>query len=311
MKRITTLLAILLACLIPLLSFTACGAKNKIAVGTCGEYEVLYDELRFQTLMYLEDHPDCTEEELDAAVKDALCRQYAILLLCKEYLPTVSVEDASIQEAVDAAVESAITAQGSKSAYKKMLKERYLNKDLMNRMLSVAQMQVELEKIIYKGTELESADAFGAWLTNGNCVRIRRMYFPATSFSADEVAAIRLSLLAGADPLTLLNTEQKNNGATLYQPDYYFRGLNETDAEAAAFTLSTVGDVSTVVSDVNGYSILIRVENDFENLVNYQKETAFNRYRENRLNALLDEAAAKLSVQWNAYGSEIELLNIG
>ena len=310
MKRITKPWALLLACLILLLSLTACSAKNQKPVGMCGEYEVLYDELRFHTLMYLEDHPNCSEEELTVAVEDALCRHYAILLLCKEYLPQIDRENEHIQAAVDAAVDSAITAQGSKSAYKKMLKERYLNKDLMNRMLTVAQMQVELEKVIYKGAELESADAFGAWLTNGNCARIRRMFFPADTFSADEVASIRLSLSIGTDPLTLLSAEQEARGAKLYQPDYYFRGLNETEAEAAAFTLSDVGDVSAVVSEANGYSILIRMENDFDNLVNYQKETAFNRYREKRLNALLDEAAEKLSVQWNAYGSEIDLLKI-
>ena len=307
MKPTTKILTLLLALCLMLGALFACASKNEKPVGTCGDCEILYDELRFHALRLREKHPSATEDELQDAVADALCHQYAVLSLCKEYLPDLTVEDEKIQEAVDQAIESAITSQGGKSAYKKMLKERYLSKNLMRRLLAVSQMQIELEKVIYRGTELENADTFASWLTEGNCVRARRVFFPST-FTRADVDQARLSLLGGASPDTLLSKEQLLGGAVCYQPDYYFRELNGTELEAAALALDSVGGVSAVVEDTNGYSILIRVENDFETLLNYQKEVAFNRYREQYLNALLDQAAKELSFVKNAYGKEIELL---
>ena len=146
MKRLAIRLICLLAALLLPLSFVACAKVSREPVGSCAGQEILYDELRFQALLYLEKNENCSEEELRAGVEDALLEHYAIHALCAEYLPELSSENDAIKKAVDEEIQRAINSQGGKSAYKKMLKERYMTEDLMRRMLSVAQMQIELEK---------------------------------------------------------------------------------------------------------------------------------------------------------------------
>lgn len=324
MKRLAIRLICLLAALLLPLSFVACGKVSTEPVGSCAGQEILYDELRFQTLLYLEKNENCSEEALRAGVENALREHYAILALCAEYLPELSPDSDAIKKAVDGEIQSAISSQGGKSAYKKMLDERYMTEDLMRRMLSVAQMQIELEKKIHAGTELESISAFTEWLKNGNFVRARRLFFPAKMEGAEATAsAIRTALMGGAKLSEVLSKEHLSNGASLLPADYFFRGLNSTDLESAALELDTVGDVSDVIAQTDGYSILVRVEDPLtasasdeqQKAQNDQSlkalaETAFNRFREKKLTALIDETAAKLTVEWNELGKSTVLLEI-
>ena len=199
-----------------------------------------------------------------------------------------------------------------------------MTEDLMRRMLSVAQMQIELEKNIHAGTELESISAFTEWLKSGNFVRARRLFFPAEMEGAEATAsAIRTALMGGAKLSEVLSKEQLANGASLLPADYFFRGLNNTDLESAALELNAVGDVSGVVTATDGYSILIRVEDPLtastsdeqQKAQNDQSlkalaETAFTRFREKKLTALIDSTAAKLTVEWNELGKSTVLLEI-
>ena len=199
-----------------------------------------------------------------------------------------------------------------------------MTEDLMRRLLSVAQMQIELEKKIHAGTELESISAFTEWLKNGNFVRARRLFFPIEMEDAEATASsIRTALMGGAKLSEVLSKEQIANGASLLPADYFFRGLNNTDLESAALELNAVGDVSGVVTATDGYSILIRVEDPLtastsdeqQKAQNDQSlkalaETAFTRFREKKLTALIDSTAAKLTVEWNELGKSTVLLEI-
>ena len=59
MKQTAKLGALLLAGLV-LLTLTACADHSEEPVGSCGPYEILYEELRYHTMTYREEHPDCS-----------------------------------------------------------------------------------------------------------------------------------------------------------------------------------------------------------------------------------------------------------
>ena len=284
---------------------TSCGVGNKRVVALCGDYEISYEEVRFEALTYRQENPDCSEEELLAAVEQAIRERYAILELCKEYAPEASLESDELKELAKAEQEKAIEQLGSKKDFKAYLKEAYLTKNLLQKMLMITQMQVDLEAAMFANTELASKDTLLTWLKDGNCARIRKITF----LSEETATAVQTALRAGTTLDELKNTDLLTD-SYVSQPDYYFRNLNNTPEEAAAMTLEKVGDVSEIVN-VNGkYYLFIREENNFENLENYQVSLALERYRENRLTPMIQEKASALTVSWNKVGAKLELKHI-
>ncbi len=311
MKRTGKWLALLLAGLLLLPLLSACSNASNKPVGSCGNYEIAYEELRYTALTYRTRHPECTEEELQTEVKQNLLDQYAILMLCAEHLPGRGIDSPEIQTLVDQAVENAKEELGGKSAYKDYLKEHYLTEHLMRRMLAMTQLQIELENKLFAGTELESKETLLAWLDSGNYVRVRRVFFPLTDGNGNSMRSETERYLAGlregGNPDTLITSAQAAAGAKCHQAEFFFRGLESAELENAAFSLRETGAVSEIVTMQDGYYLLIRTEDDRDTLVNYQLPTLLNRYRADRLDELAEEAAKELSVSWNEYGSGLRL----
>ncbi len=305
MNRWKKITAWSLALILLTLSFCACGVRSKKAVGVCGEYEILYEELRYEALTYMEKHPDCTEEELREAVERAIRERYAVAELCKQYTPSATMDSPELKELAKSEQEKAVSDMGSKKKLKAALEEIYLSENFLQKQLILTQMQIDLETALFADTELKNKDTLLAWLKNGNCVRIRKLIFT----DAESATAAREELLQGTKLEDLLQNERFSN-ATAYQPDYYFRDLNQTDEEKAALALTTSGDVSAVLESNGSYVLLLRVVDDFENLTNYQAETALERYRENRLAPLIQEAADGLSLTWNDFGAKLTFQEI-
>ena len=311
MKRTGKRLALVLAGLLLLSLLSACSNASDKPVGSCGSYEIAYEELRYTVLTYRTRHPECTEEELQTEVKQNLLDQYAILTLCAEHLPDRSIDSPEIQTLVDQAEENAKEELGGKSAYKDYLKEHYLTEQLMRRMLAMTQLQIELENKLFTGTELESKETLLTWLDSGNYVRVRRVFFPLTDGNGNSMLAQTERYLAdlrkGGDPDSLITSEQAAAGAKCHQAEFFFRGLESAELENAAFSLRETGAISEIVTTQDGYYLLIRAEDDRNTLVNYQLPTLFDRYRADRLDELAAEAAKELSVNWNEYGSGLRL----
>ena len=285
--------------------FASCGVGNKRVVGLCGDYEIQYEEVRFEALSYLQENPDCSEEELLAAVEQAIRERYAVLELCKEYTPEASLDSKELKELAEAELEKAIEQFGSKKEFKAYLKESYLSQNLLQKMLMITQMQVDLETAIFANTELASKDTLLTWLKNRNCARIRKITFT----TLETATAAQTALRAGVTVDKLKNTDLLDN-SYVSQPDYYFRNLNNTPEEAAALAIETVGDVSEIVNVSGKYYLFIREDNNFENLENYQVSLALERYRENILTPMIQEKASTLTVSWNKVGAKLELKSI-
>lgn len=305
MKRWKKYVAMFLAFTSLTLLLTSCGVANKRAVGLCGDHEILYEEVRFEAMSYRQSNPDCSEEELRSAVEQAIRERYAILELCKEFLPEVSPNSDALKEMAKAEQDKAIEQLGSKKEFKAYLKESYLTKHLLQSMLIITQMQLDLETALFENTELKNRDTLLAWLKDGNCARICKI----TLSDLQAAQKVQSALKEGSTVEELKKTELLDN-AYVSQPDYYFRGLNNTPEETAAMTLSNAGDVSEILN-VNGkYSLFIRLENDFENLENYQVGLALERYRENRLTPMIQEKASSLTVSWNKIGLRLVLRDL-
>ncbi len=316
MKQTAKLGALLLAGLVLLLTLTACADHSEEPVGSCGPYEILYEELRYHTMTYREEHPDCSEEELQAAVRQELAEQYAILELAAEYLPNQSIDSESMVTLVDQALEGAKESLGGKSALKDYLKENYLTEHLLRRLLAITQMQIDLETRLFAGTELESEETLLAWLDEGNYVRVRRIYFPLTDANGnsmrEQAEELRAALMddRNADPDDLISAEQAAAGAVCYQSEFLFRNMGDELLTEAAFRLWQVGDVSNVLEAADGYYLLVRVEDDREALENYQLPTVLDRYRSDRFDEWIAEAAGTLEVTWNEFGSGLLLTEL-
>ena len=314
MNRARNFAALLLTGLFFLFALSSCAGRSEKVVGSCGDYEILYEELRYETLLYRKDHPDCTEDELQAAVKQALCESYAIPLLCAEYLPGLGLDSSELNKPVDAAVKQAINDLGSKSAFKDFLKENNLTKHLLRRQLAIVQLQMELEEAIFGDDPvLANENTLLKWLDDGNFVRVRKIYFPLTDENGvslrEDAETFYWKLQNGKTPEDLTSKPYASS-AEYRAPEYVYRDLDDSDISNAALSLEEIGDISDLIEAEDGYYIAIRVEDERETMATLQLASALGKYRTNRLNELIEEATATLTVAWNDYGSELKLTEI-
>ncbi|MBE6634334.1 MAG: hypothetical protein E7620_08360 [Ruminococcaceae bacterium] len=304
MKRYWRLLLTVAALLLLL---TSCGAQKK-PVATVGENEILYEELRHEVLTYLSNHKTATEEELRAAVEQQLLETYALLLLCAEEL-NATPDSEGMKEAVDAELEKAISALGGEQQLADYLKEVYLTEDLMRRKLAITKLQMDLEAKLFRGTRLESKDTLMAWLDQGNYVRVRRVFIPG-ALGEETAATLREQIIGGAQLSGLLTAEQKQAGAEIGANEYFYRDLNGSAEELAAMELSRVGQCSSLLTNSEGYTFFVRVEDDRQTVADYQAITVLERFREAELAPLIQAKASELTLTWNEYGASIRLSDI-
>jgi hypothetical protein len=118
--------------------FSCSGDKlNRTAVGTVGNHEVYYEELRWMTMQYKDlmaanygvdiwENPDTAEqyrEELESAVYSNIIANYAVLTLCEDDIfvmngeKLIDINGADVQEIVESYVNSTIEEAGGKSEY--------------------------------------------------------------------------------------------------------------------------------------------------------------------------------------------------
>ena len=300
-KRWTALLLSLL--LIPTLA--ACADRGQKAVGTCGDCDVLYEELYFEVMTQLEKQPDCTNEELWNAVESSLRARYAILSLYRKHVGEISLEDRDLIERAEADVESMITSLGGKSEYRSHLEDIHASEHFFFHYLKIALLQLELEEALFKDTELSDVSTLVEWWKNGNCSNVVTLIFP----DLDTANAARAEL-NGGKKVEELTAMSEFSAATVQKAQYYFRGLKQTALETAACDLKAVGQVSDAIQTEKGFCVLVRTESDYEALKTYQAPTALDQYREQRISGLIDEAAADLTVTLNEYGTSLDLKNL-
>ena len=292
-----------------LLSFSACAGNTQKPVAQIGTEEILYEELRFQVLTYLDKHKDATEEELRAAVTHKLLETYALIALCAEHIPSTTLGSDAMETLVDTELAKAIAAFGDEKTFEDYLEEVYLTEHLMRRQLALTQMQVELENKLFKDTLLESKDTLMAWLDQGNYVRVRRVFIPL-AMGEEAANAARIALAEGTTPEQLFTAEQKQAGATYSPAEYFYRGLTDSAEEQAALSLTSIGQACAPVASEQGYTLFLRVEDNRQTVVDYQVGSLLEKLREASLAPMVTEKAATLTLVWNEYGKGLVLTEL-
>ncbi len=333
MRMIKKTLCVLLAAVLLLSLFCACSGEKREqqrVIGTCAGYEVLYEELRYVTLTYKDlfeatygegiwENPETAAQyraELEATVWGVMRNNYAVLALCADFMPEDSIKSQTIEDAVEEKMNEALEAYGDKKELKKALDEMYMTENFMRFCLRVAQLENELYYVVTQDLGLieNDMDAFTDWLEDGNCVYVQHVYIrndAGESVEANRALAeqTRNSLRNGSLSISQAVGSSLNEDLQNVAPYYVVRDVFAEHMETAAFALQNEGDVSDVVETPDGFYVLVRMQDSEATLVS-KVPSLLKSYQWAKLEGMVDEKKATLSVELNEYGKSIDLLAI-
>lgn len=333
MRMIKKTLCVLLAAVLLLSLLCACSGEKREqqrVIGTCAGYEVLYEELRYVTLTYKDlfeatygegiwENPETAAQyraELEATVWGVMRNNYAVLALCADFMPEDSIKSQTIEDAVEEKMNEALEAYGDKKELKKALDEMYMTENFMRFCLRVAQLENELYYVVTQDLGLieNDMDAFTDWLEDGNCVYVQHVYIrndAGESVEANRALAeqTRNSLRNGSLSISQAVGSSLNEDLQNVAPYYVVRDVFAEHMETAAFALQNEGDVSDIVETPDGFYVLVRMQDSEATLVS-KVPSLLKSYQWAKLEGMVDEKKATLSVELNEYGKSIDLLAI-
>ena len=334
MRTFKQIAAWLLAVLV-LLCASACSAEKKQqqkVIGTCAGVDVLYEELRCITLFYKDileatygegiwDDPATAEQyraELEEAVWTNIRNNYAVIETCRRYAGLSAedvLENEEIKAAVDADIKADIEKFGGKKEFREALAESYMTENFWRFTNKIEYIKLDLMSILSEDMRLFEHDleAFLSWLEQGNCVCVQHVFIE--NDEGEDVAANRAlaeqtrERLANGTPIGDVINSAVNEDLQNVAPYYIVREVYTEAMEAAAFSLTEVGDVSEVVETDTGFYILVRMADDEASLV-LKANDLFWDYKSTKTQQYIDSCKADLTVELNEYGKSIDLLTI-
>lgn len=333
MKKTLRIAAAMLVTVMLLTALSGCRSKEEKqeqrVVGTCAGYDVLYEELRYVTLTYkrmfestygegIWDDPATAEQyraELEETVMRMLCNNYAVLAACAYYMPHASLDNKTIEAAVDREVEEAIESYGGKTEFAKGLREEYMTEHFLRFCLGVAELENELLYVLTDDLGIIESDteAFAAWLDEGNCVYLQHVFIrndegddpEANRALAEEV---RRMLIQGTDIGEFINSSV-NEDSTNTAPYFFVRDVYIPEMEDAALALHEDGAVSRVADSGEGYYVFQRLPYE-KSLLTAQLPTLLNSWQWAKVEDVVNEYKKDIKVEFNEFGASIDLLTI-
>ncbi len=320
-------LAVLL--LLSLLLLSSCASAKPIdssedelrVVGKVGEYEVLYEELRFLVLNYKknmtetygEDFFDDPKhiEEAKEYIFDTVKYNYAILQMCRDV--RIERDEPIILDAVQKKIEETVNELGSRRKYKKYLEENYLTDHLFRFNLSIELLQNELMYVYTKDLRIIETDDSAIYdIIKDEFIRTQHIYISKSNgkSSAENKAAIETAyseLIGGADFMSVAakygeDPELSNEGF------YILKGYMNEKYEKAAFSLE-IDKFSEIIEDEGGFYIIKRLEQDsFYVIKNF--ETLAERYQNYTFIEMINDTHEALEFIPNEYLSSIDMFAI-
>lgn len=342
-KRPTYRAGVLLLALILLIGATvSCSSRadreNQRVIGESAGFDVLYEELRFVTLltkdaMELEygegiwDKEDTVEEhraELEERVMNSLRSNYMILAACKAYGVDTSSDSAKnyADEQIDALIES--ECHGKKSEYKKYLEENNLTDNFLRFSLRVSFLESILFYTLESGEHFDYTtkniqDFVTYATTSPDYARTIHVFLRTDEGESAEanlteaegmVRALRA--VSGYDQrLKVMQSyvgSSKNDdlGSDVSGDGFYFtRGEMEETYEEVTFGLS-IGEVSDPFAFSGGYMIVMRLEPE-EDYVIRNSATLLTNYQSAQMGLLEKTYEESCRVLLNEEGMAIDL----
>ena len=343
MKRMTRMLAFLLAVMLLLISLTSCSAASPVyasprakrVVATVGDVEILYEELYFITMHYIEElkraygenalDDQARRDELDAFVWASLVsRETALISLGYEYGLDVHKGDIadSVQEIMDSVIEQNFA--GDRKAYIEDLAKTYMTDHYARQYFGVEnylansiviEMAERGEFVTDEAAVLETlnSDKFirtmHVFISNSN-----KMYTDAENRA--HAAEIQATIAACSDNdaryeamCDAIGGKYNNDFGDPLANGYYFtHGEMEDAYEAAAFALAEYG-VSDVVEAEDGYYIIMRLPKD-TTYINEHFETLRDKSYFVTLNQKVDEKLATMTLAKTNFGEGLNLADL-
>lgn len=330
---LTLCLCLLLPCLVSCKSEWE--REGEKVIGTCGEYEVLYEELRFVTLFYKEsfettygegiwDDPTTAEqyrEELETVVWEKMLNNYAVLNACEAYkLTKEDFDSKAIQDAVDEQIAEAIEQSGGKKDFREALAESYMTESFMRFTLGVEEMKKELSYVLIDdlGLILDDEETFLNWLEDGNLAYIQHVFIrndegddPKENLALAQ--SVTEALRESDDPqkalASYIGNGKINEDASNLAPYYVMRDAPKDVITDVALTLSSKGGVSDPVETANGYYVLVRMEYDTSSLL-LRTPDLLQTYQAAKLQEEINRYREETSITLNDFGKSLDLLEI-
>lgn len=339
LQKIKRILCFSLAMILLLLTFCSCKSKwdkeGKKAIGTCGEYEVLYEELRFVTLYYKDsfaatygediwDDPETAEQyraELEKTVWEMMLNNYAVLAACKKYhITKEDMESDAIQKAVDEDIAEAVADAGGEEAFQELLKSNYMTEHFMRFSLAVTQMEYELYYTLTDdlGVIMDDQETFLSWLEDGNCTYVQHLFIrndPHDDVEANRQLAenardrLEKSMDYKAELEMMIGNAQTNEDTAVMNPYFIVRDAYAKNITDEVLKLKRAGDVSNVVETEDGFYVFVRMPYKTDTLM-LQLPSLLHTYQWAKVQEEVDACREGLSIELNEFGKSIDLLEI-
>ncbi len=330
MKQTKRLIACALALIVLCTALAGCAKqKEQRVIGTCAGTDVLYEELRYVTLLYKDamastygddiwDTPESAEQyrkELEDTVWRMMCNNYAVLAACRYYAPHILTAD-TLDQSVEEKMEELETVYGSKNELKKALKEMYMTENFVRFCLLVSAMENELFYVLTDdglGNIIDSEDEFLTWMEAGNYVHVQHVFIrndPTDSIDENRTLANSTQQrLASGTPIGEIINSAVNEDLSNVSPYYIVREVYVKELEDAAFTLKNAGDVSPVVETGDGFYIFVQIEHTREDLLS-ELSSLLQSYQWAKVEDIVNGFKDDLVFELNDYGKSIDLLSI-
>ncbi len=344
MRKYIKCLTFFLAATLLLLSFAGCAEKpteeDKLysqVVGSAGEYDILYEELRFVTLTYRQildvtygdgveengtiwDRSDSAEryrEELEKKVLSMLEENYRVLAACSAYnIGRAVLEGSEIQGMVNMQYQTAMNSFESEEAFLEDMHGKFMTERLYRLYLGRDFMKYKLRDAVLADKDsaiIKDQDSFLKWLNNGNCVYVQHILL--RNDKGDDKETNRTLAQEVSDSLKsgeriiddYVGSAFFNEDLTNVAPYYLIPGLYDEKLTEAGLRLYSDGDASDVIETEEGFYVLQRLKAPKGNL-----ESKLADLYDTYLWAMIgkENATTESTVSLNDYGRSIDLVTL-
>lgn len=340
MRKSQRLPALLLALIVLLISIpmTSCADPNRAVVGKCGDYDVLYEELRFAVLTYKDDLDDIYNTnkkegsiwdnpetaalylpKLEELVNQLILDNYSVLTACSEYGISADVFwSDSVQNAVDLSMNKLLSGYSSKDDFHADLDATYMTENRFRFVFAVEEMKNVLRKKMQEDKLfITSEDEFTAWLNNDNYAYVQHIAIYNNEGEdigmnrqlIEEAAAGIRNLYDDKDFDYYVGNGFYNEDTSNTAPYYMIRHAYDDALVDAVVALEFPGDVTDIIETEEGFYILTLVR-ESEGMLDEKLKDLFDLYQWGIVGEKVAEASASATIEWNEYGKSIDLLSI-
>ena len=314
--------------------------QNTKAVGTCGSFDIPYDELRFVTLYYraelearygegIWDDPataDRYRAELEKSVISNLNESYAILTICNSY--GIDPDGDDVKDYVAETVSSMIETEfgGSRSEYKKFLKDNNMSERLFEFSVKIDYLESAVfyllaDSGVYVQYTTKNLDEFIDFTADkDNYARTVHVYIEngkgedkAKNLSLAQNISEELNAISDdneriARMFKLIGEHSEDFKLTTTDGFYFTKHEMDEVYEEKTFALDING-VSEAFECLDGYYVIMRLEPS-EEYVMKNVSTLLANYQSAQMGIFVDTYRDNYPATLNEYGKSLDLVTL-